>query len=98
MVEGIVESAAQAKAIVGRLQQTSKMFLKKSVGFAGHVSRDPAVVDAVANRKPFVVDSTTCPAATDIHQLARRVISNGGSLRTFQSYFDRFLNDKQRAT
>ncbi|MGZ0168267.1 MAG: MinD/ParA family protein [Planctomycetales bacterium] len=92
-----VESAAQAKAIVGRLQQTSKMFLKKPIGFAGHVSRDPAVVDAVAKRSPFVVEATTCPAATDIHQLARRVISNGGSLQTFQSYFDRFRNGKQRA-
>ena len=92
-----VESASQAKAIVGRLQQTSKMFLKKPVGFAGHVSSDPAVVNAVAKRSPFVVESTTCPASTDIHQLARRVISNGGSLKTFQSYFDRFRNGKQRA-
>lgn len=91
------ESAAQAKAIVARLQQTSKMFLKKPIGFAGHVSRDPAVVKAVAQRKPFVVESTTCPAATDTHQLARRVISNGGSLRTFQSYFDRFSNSNRRA-
>jgi flagellar biosynthesis protein FlhG len=92
-----VDSAAQAKAIVARLQQTSKLFLKKPVGYAGHVSRDPAVVDAVAQRKPFVVGATNCPAATDIHQLARRVISNGGSQRTFQSYFDRFRNGRKRA-
>jgi flagellar biosynthesis protein FlhG len=92
-----VESASQAKAIVARLQQTSKMFLKKPVGYAGHVVRDPAVASAVAQRKPFVVESANCPAATDIHQLARRVISNGGSQRTFQSYFDRFRNDRQRA-
>lgn len=91
------ESATQAKAIVARLQQTSKMFLKKPIGFAGHISRDPAVAKAVSQRKPFVVESTNCPAATDIHQLARRVISNGGSQRTFQSYFDRFSNGRQRA-
>ncbi|NQV29034.1 MAG: MinD/ParA family protein [Rhodopirellula sp.] len=91
------ESASQAKAIVGRLQQTSKMFLKKPIGYAGHVSHDPAVVNAVARRKPFVVEAANCPASTDIHQLARRVISNGGSLRTFQSYFDRFRNGKRRA-
>lgn len=97
IVVNLAESASQAKAIVGRLQQTSRMFLKKQIGFAGHISRDPAVVDAVASRKPFVVQSTNCLAASDIHQLARRVISNGGSLRTFQSYFDRFRNDKQRA-
>ena len=92
-----VESASQGKAIFGRLQQTSKLFLKKPIGFAGHVSHDPAVVNAVAKRSPFVVESTTCPASTDVHQLARRVLSNGGSLRTFQSYFDRFRNGKQRA-
>lgn len=97
IVVNLAESASQAKAIVGRLQQTSRMFLKKPIGFAGQISRDPAVVEAVARRNPFVVQSTNCPAASDIHQLARRVISNGGSLRTFQSYFDRFRNGKQRA-
>ncbi|MDA1162642.1 MAG: MinD/ParA family protein [Planctomycetota bacterium] len=90
------ESASQAKAIAARLQQTSKMFLKKSVGYVGHVSRDSAVASAVSQRKPFVVESANCPAATDIHQLARRVISTGGSLRTFRSYFDRFGTQKQR--
>lgn len=97
IVVNLAESSTQAKAIVARLQQTSKIFLKKPIGFAGHISRDPAVTKAVAERKPFVVESPTCPAATDIHQLARRVISNGGSLRTFQSYFDRFNQGKQRA-
>lgn len=97
IVVNLAESAAQAKSISARLQQTSRMFLKKTVGFAGHVSRDPAVIDAVASRQPFVVHSANCPAATDTHQLARRVISSGGSLRTFQSYFDRFRNGQQRA-
>lgn len=91
------ESASQAKAIVARLQQTSKMFLRNSVSYAGSVARDPAVSGAVTVRQPFVVASPNCPAATDIHQLARRVISNGGSLKTFQSYFDRFRSRQRSA-
>jgi len=91
------ESVSQAKAIVARLQQTSKMFLRTSVSFAGSVARDAAVVRAISQRKPFVVESPNCPAATDMHQLARRVISSGGSLKTFQSYFERFRTRQRPA-
>jgi len=88
------DSPSQAKAIADRLKQTSKMFLQTHVGFAGHVSRDAAVARAVASRTPFVIDSPRCAAAADVGQLARRVISSGGSLQTFQSYFDRFRHGR----
>jgi hypothetical protein len=49
----------------------------------------------VASRIPFVIDSPRCAAAADVAQLARRVISSGGSLKTSQSYFDRFQHGRK---
>lgn len=95
LVVNQADSPSQAKAIAERLKHTSKMFVQSRIGFAGHVSRDAAVPRAVANRQPFMIDSPRCPAAADMLQLARRVISSGGSLQTFQSYFDRFRNGRQ---
>ncbi len=90
LVVNQVDSPSQAKAIADRLKQTSKMFVQSHVGLAGHVSRDAAVVRAVASRTPFVIDSPRSAAAADMAQLTRRVISIGSSLQTFQSYFHRF--------
>lgn len=91
------ESAQQAKIIAGRIQQTSKTFLRVPLALAGHVSRDPAVVRSVASRTPFVIESPNCVAANDVQQLARRLLSTAGSVSTFQSYFDRFWNAQRSA-
>lgn len=95
LVVNQVDSPSQARAIADRLKQTSKMFLRAGVGFAGQVSRDAAVVQAVAAQSPFLVESPRCPAAADMMNLTRRVISSGGSLQTFQSYFDRFRSGRK---
>ena len=89
------ESAQQAKLIAGRVQQTSKTFLRTPVALAGHISRDSAVVRSVASRQPFLLESPNCPAAIDIQQMAKRLLSTAGSLSTFQSYFDRFWHNQR---
>lgn len=98
LVVNQADSPDQARAIVERLRHTSKMFLRSEIGFAGHIARDPAVTQAVAARSPFVINSPRCAASADMMNLARRVISSGGSGQTFQSYFDRFqCSRKSRA-
>ncbi len=89
------DSAMQAKTIANRIQQTSRTFLRSAISLAGHISRDPAVVRSVAQREPYMISAPNSPAATDTHQLARRLLSMSGSLSTMQSYFDRFWH-KQR--
>lgn len=90
------ESSAQAKAIGARLQQTTRTFVRNELGVVGAVSFDPAVPQSVAAREPFVLRSPNCPAATDIHQLARRVVSSFGTRLSFESYFSRFATTAQR--
>ncbi len=89
------ESLQQAKLIAGRIQQTSKAFLRTPIALAGHITRDAAVVRSVASRKPFLVESPNCTAAADIQQMAKRLLSTAGSLSTFQSYFDRFWHNQR---
>jgi flagellar biosynthesis protein FlhG len=84
------DSPAQAKAIAVRLQQTTRTFVRNELGYAGSVLFDPAVAQSVAAREPFVLRTPNCPAATDIHQLARRIASSFGSQLSFESCFARF--------
>ncbi len=92
------DSPSQAKAIAARLQQTTKTFVRSELGFAGSVAFDPAVPQSVAAREPLVLRSPNCPAATDLHQLARRVAGGFSSRLSFESYFARFAAaSKKRA-
>ena len=84
------DTQAQAKAIATQLQKTTRTFVRNELGIAGSVLLDPAVAHSVAVREPFVLQSPNCPAATDVHQLARRVASSFGSQMSFESYFSRF--------
>lgn len=90
-------SVQQARVIASRLQQTSKLFLRSELGFAGSIVADDAVKESVARRVPFVIGSPNCPAATDIHQLARYVVSTAGSLPSDYSYFAGFAAPSLRA-
>lgn len=84
-------SSSQAKAIAARLQQTTRAFVRNSLSVAGSVANDPAVPQAVAAREPFVLMHPNCPAATDVHQVARRIVSSFGAPQSFESYFAHFL-------
>ena len=66
------DSPQQARAVFGRLQQTSRMFLKVEVHTAGYIPTDPAVVQSVTKRTPFVIDSPHCCASREVHRLAQR--------------------------
>ena len=67
------ESSQQARAIIDRLQQTSRVFLRSDVGSSGYIPTDPHVVKAVAARTPFLTDSPQAPASRAVQQLARRM-------------------------
>lgn len=97
LVVNRAESASQARTISIRLQQTARMFLRAEVGYAGHVAHDPAVARSVAARRPLLVSAPHSPAATDIMQLARRLVSSSGSPVSGNSFFTRFHNHSQRA-
>jgi flagellar biosynthesis protein FlhG len=93
------ESPEQAREIIARVQQTARTFLHVTVSSAGHIPRDPAVVQAVVRRRPFAAETSRTPAALAIEQLARRLInlSQPGSERaTFFSQFGQGI-DRQAA-
>ncbi len=63
----------QAAAIAGRICETARLFLHTSIGTAGFIPHDPRVTDAVARRRPILVDSPDSPASVAIHRLASRL-------------------------
>jgi flagellar biosynthesis protein FlhG len=67
------DSPEQGRAIVERLQQTARLFLRTDVGSADSIPRDDQVPAAVAKRTPLVIGSPHAPAAKAIRQLAQRV-------------------------
>ena len=67
------DSSQHARAIIDRLQQTSRVFLHSDVGSSGYIPTDSHVVKAVAARTPFLVDTPHAPASRAVQQLARRM-------------------------
>lgn len=86
-------SQQQARAILERVQQTAKVFLQTEISSAGFILYDPAVMEAVIRRTPFVLNSPDGPAAQSIVNLARR-IKNLTQFRTARgSFFPRVCDE-----
>lgn len=69
------EQASQAETIFQRLKQTTRVFLKTELAWAGSIPQDSHVASAVFARKPFLLEHPQCEAAQAIKQLARRLIN-----------------------
>jgi flagellar biosynthesis protein FlhG len=67
------DTPEQGRAIIERLQQTSRLFLHIDLGAAGCVPRDAGVPQAVLNRTPFLLAAPHSPAARAVRQLAQRI-------------------------
>ena len=87
------DSVEQARAIIERLQQTSRVFLHTEVTSAGFVPRDPQVGEAVVGRTPFLCNSPNCPASLAIGQLARRIKNLTEVCSPRGSFFPRFCSE-----
>jgi len=83
------DSPRQANAVIERLQQTARLFLRTKVGSAGSIPRDDNVVRAVARRKPFLIHNPHCPASSAIRQLAQRLNNKPGVRATRGTFFSR---------
>ncbi len=67
------ESNRIARAILERLQQTTRLFVRTGIVSAGIIPRDIHVPQAVEARVPFILTNPQCPASQGIRQLARRM-------------------------
>jgi flagellar biosynthesis protein FlhG len=83
------ESPEQAREIIARMQQTARTFLHTTVASAGFVPRDPAVAQAVYQRRPFVLEDRGSAAARAIEQLARRVVNLAKTPTSPGTFFSR---------
>ncbi len=73
------ESSSQADQIYQRLKQTTRLFLRKELEWAGSVPRDSHVAASVAVRKPFLLEHPHSSAALAVKQLARRLVHQRGN-------------------
>lgn len=69
------EQASQAETIFQRLKQTTRVFLKTELAWAGTIPQDSHVPSAVFLRKPFLLEHPQCEASQALKQLARRLIN-----------------------
>lgn len=90
LVVNQAKTAAQAKDIATRVQQTARMFAKCQVGYAGHIRHDEAVAESVAKQRPFVIAAPKSPAAIDCQLLAKQVACSVFAT-TSGSYFGRLV-------
>ena len=87
-----VAASEQGQAILERLQQTTRLFLRRDVKSAGIVPRDPHVAEAVFRRVPFVLGSPASPATLALERLARRIKSQSGSQPPRGRFFSRLCS------
>jgi flagellar biosynthesis protein FlhG len=91
-----VDSAETARQVISRVQQTARAFLHVNVGSAGHVPQDPAVVQSVFRRQPFMVDNPGCPAGRAIEIVARRVMNLSTAATGQGTFFSRVAEGMAR--
>lgn len=84
------ETAAQARVILSRLQQTSRVFLHSEVEAAGFIPHDFNVVRSIAKRTPLLVHSPQSSASRAFHHLARRIDDLARGQEAAGRFFDRF--------
>ncbi|MCA9067345.1 MAG: hypothetical protein KDA84_00375, partial [Planctomycetaceae bacterium] len=73
------EQLSQAETIFQRLKQTTRVFLKTELGWAGSIPSDTHVTSAVFRRNPFLLEHPQCEASQAIKHLARRLINQSES-------------------
>ena len=89
-------AAPLAQAIVERLAQTSRLFVRMDVSSAGWIPADPDVGRAVARRTPFCLASPQGPAAQASRQLARRLKALAESRPPTEPFFAQLVHRPQR--
>jgi len=67
------DSAQQARHVFERLQQTSRIFLRREIEYAGFVPQDPCVRRSVVERQPCLLKFPDAPASATMRQLAERL-------------------------
>jgi len=83
------ETPQQARSILARLQQTSRMFLKTEVVAAGYIPRDECVPAAVLQRSPFLLESPQSAASKQIELLAANMKGTADTEEPEASFFSR---------
>ncbi len=78
--------------IIDRIQQTTKLFLHKTIGSAGTIPHDPQMIHTVLRRKPLLLEAPQSPAALALIQLARRMLTLKQGQVPRPHFFERMWN------
>ena len=73
LVVNMVGAPEEAADVFHRMDRVSRMFVNRSLGFAGSVPRDPVVPEAVLHRVPYALYAPDGPATRATYGLARRL-------------------------
>lgn len=95
-----VESAEASEQLFQRLKQTTQVFLKTDLAWAGAIPRDSQVPKAVARRIPVLKEAPHGPASAAIKQLARRLLNQreAGPRRRFDASHQAEFESSERET
>ncbi len=87
-----VKSSQQARRIYERMEQTSRIFARREVGYAGFVPADPSVPDSVIRRQPFVVAFPDRPASLAVKKIAVQLRGLRVDEERPETFFSRLWN------
>jgi flagellar biosynthesis protein FlhG len=73
LVVNMVDDPEEARGLHERMNRVTGSFLRRTVGLAGTIPRDPAVPEAVRFRLPFALYDPDGPATRAVERLAGRV-------------------------
>ena len=90
------ESSQQARLVCTRLQQTTRIFLRGDVEYAGYIPYDPNVRRSVVRRHPFILDCPDTPASQAVRHLASRLRSWQPETEHRDPFFARLRNQLTR--
>ncbi len=82
-------ASQQARQIYERLEQTSRIFVRRQVDYAGYIPSDPTVARSVAARRPFVLHAPDTPASLAVKRLAIRLRGFSSDRSDHEPFFAR---------
>ncbi|MFQ6604276.1 MAG: AAA family ATPase [Fidelibacterota bacterium] len=96
MVSNMVRSNVEGERIFQKMNLMVRRFLKSQIIYAGSITEDDLILDAIRQQIPVILKHPESPAVSSIKAIAHRIIKQPRKMDTIEStLFKRVRNNRQ---
>ncbi len=91
LLVNMATSKREADEIYERISMVSRQFLNMEISYAGYILKDDVVVNAVLQRRPFVLEYPYSPAGRSVTRIAKELLRSLSGKMGNGGWIDRLL-------